>query len=243
MDAFSLFPDARKGLPDALVAAVRTRATVVKAQAGRTLVSPDLWSTNVYIVAQGRVQVALLSSVGHEVILRDLRVGDLFGELSAIDQKPRSASIFTLNACVLISVPGSVFCEYVFATPPSSAWLAGRLAAQIRDLTVKVFELNALRVPGRLHCELLRLCGTLANDTDPPVIDPSPTHAELASRIGTHREAVTREMGFLVERKIILQQRRRLTVLNLTALAKLVHSAAGQTGSEVLLSRAGPFAT
>jgi CRP/FNR family cyclic AMP-dependent transcriptional regulator len=231
-DAFTQFPSVSNSLPESLISAVRSRATVVRTNAGRTLVSPDHWSTNVYVVAEGRAQVALLSSVGHEVILRDLGAGDMFGELSAIDQRPRSASIFALNDCVLVSIPGAVFCQSVFETPASAEWLARRLSARIRDLTDKVFELNALRVPDRLHCELLRLCGTIANGMETPVIEPSPTHAELASRIGTHREAITREMGYLVEQKIVHQHRRRLTILDLPALAKLVRTAAGQTANE-----------
>jgi CRP-like cAMP-binding protein len=226
-DAFSRFPQAAGKLPDSLLTALRERASVVRIQAGRTLVSPDLRSANVYILAEGRVQVAILSAGGHEVILRDLGAGDLFGELAAIDNLPHSASIFALEACVLISIPASDFREETFATPVAAAWLAERLTAQIRDLTVKVFELNALRVPVRLHCELLRLCGSHHNAHGPPIIDPSPTHAEMASRIGTHREAVTKEMGFLARRKIIQQEKRRLTVLDLPALARLVQTATG----------------
>lgn len=113
-------------------------------------------------------------------------------------------------------------------------WLARLLSARIRDLTNKVFELNALRVPSRLHCELLRLCGPHSNESDAVVIEPSPTHAQLAARIGTHREAVTREIGFLVEMGILRQDRRRLTVVDMIGLVRLVRSVAGPpSGVEV----------
>ena len=39
-------------------------------------------------------------------------------------------------------------------------------------------------------------------------IDPSPTHAELASRVATHREAVTRELNALETRGVL--RRRQL---------------------------------
>jgi CRP-like cAMP-binding protein len=227
-DAFDQFPLAIEGLPPGLAAAVRLGASVVRARAGRILVSPELPSTSVYLVAQGRLQVALFSTAGHEVILRDLSAGEVFGELAAIDQRPRSASIVALDDCVLISLPGPLFRLGVYQTPEAAEWLARRLAARIRDLTVKVFELNALRVPGRLHCELLRLFAAVADEMSPPAIDPAPTHAELAARIGSHREAITREMGALVRSGIILQQQRRLIVLDLPALAGLVGMAAGR---------------
>ena len=191
---------------------------------------------DVYWVAQGRVEVALLSPAGHEVILRDQGAGDMFGEMAPIDQLPRSATIIALEDCVLISVPGRTFCEAVFGHPAAAEWLARLLTARIRDLTHKVFELNALRVPSRLHCELLRLCGPHPHDTESIVIEPSPTHAQLAARIGTHREAVTREMGYLVEQGILRQEKRRLTILDLAGLAKLVRLAAGQAGGNMELS-------
>ena len=107
-------------------------------------------------------------------------------------------------------------------------WLARRLTGQIRDLTEKVFELNALRVSSRLHCELLRRCAAAGAGATSVAIEPAPTHAELASCIGTHREAVTREMGYLVERGIVQQQRRRIVVQDTRALAKLVQMVVGE---------------
>ena len=71
------------------------------------------------------------------------------------------------------------------------------------------------------------------------VIDPAPTHAELASRIGTHREAVTRELRFLAEHGIIRQHRRRLTVADMPGLARLVRLAAGRTDGVEGPPRAG----
>jgi DNA-binding Lrp family transcriptional regulator len=59
-------------------------------------------------------------------------------------------------------------------------------------------------------------------------IDPAPTHAELANRIGTHREAVTREMRVLVERKIIKASRRSLEFVDLPRLEHFVGQAVGE---------------
>jgi CRP-like cAMP-binding protein len=238
-DVLTRFPLVLSALPRELVTALRPHAIMLRAKAGRTLVAPDSRSLDVYWVALGRVQVALISAAGQEVILRDLRAGDMFGEMAPIDGQPRSATIIALDDCVLISVPGAVFRQSVFAIPAAAEWLARLLVARIRDLTTKVFELNALRVPSRLHCELLRLCGAHAAEDEVVVIDPSPTHADLASRIGTHREAVTRELRFLADHGIIHQDRRRLTVVDLPGLARLVRLAAGHTDGVEGPPRAG----
>lgn len=95
----------------------------------------------------------------------------------------------------------------------------------MRRLTERLFELSALNVSGRLHCELLRLAKLSAADL---VVEPAPTHAELANRIGSHREAVTRELRFLTDRMIISTQRRRLTILDLPQLEHIVGQAMGE---------------
>jgi CRP/FNR family transcriptional regulator, cyclic AMP receptor protein len=226
-DLLARFPHAVSSLPRELAERLWETATLVNAKSGRTILSLGAQSTNVYLVVKGRVQVTLFSLGGREVILRDLGEGEIFGELAALDDRPRSASIVALSDCVLASIGADAFRRAVFELPLGAMWLARRLTGQIRDLTEKVFELNALRVRSRLHCELLRMCGS-AEGGGVAVIDSSPTHAELASRIGTHREAVTREMGFLMEQGIVEQQRRRLAIVDVAALAQLVRLAGGE---------------
>ena len=55
---------------------------------------------------------------------------------------------------------------------------------------------SALPVHCRVHAELLRIAVPLKINND-AILSPAPTHEEIASRISTHREAVTREMAGL----------------------------------------------
>ena len=204
---------------------IRANATVIQAKKGGTPISHQDSSNHVYLVLQGRVQAKLVSLVGHEVILGDLKEGDFFGDLAAIDEQPRSATVVTLSDCVLARLPAEPFRRAVTEVPDTALWLARRLTAQIRGLTDKVFELNALRVRSRLHCELFRMSNATTGATI--IIDPAPTHADLAARIGTHREAITREINHLIGEGILEQHQRRLTILDMPALANLVQAATG----------------
>jgi len=226
-EATAAMPPAMAGLPQALAERLWAAATQISAKSGRTLVSLGAISDSVYIVVKGRVRVTLYSLGGREVLLRSLGEGALFGELAAIDGQPRSATIVALSNCTLASIDAAAFRQAVSETPEAALWLARRLTAHIRDLTDRVFELNALKVSSRLHCELLRLCAAVGEEATQVTIEPAPTHADLAARIGTHREAVTRELGELAEKGVLQQDRRRITVLDTRALARLVEMAVG----------------
>jgi DNA-binding IclR family transcriptional regulator len=53
-------------------------------------------------------------------------------------------------------------------------------------------------------------------------IAPAPTHAEIASRTSTHREAVTRELNRLAKMGVLDQLNRELWIKDVDRLAALV---------------------
>jgi len=59
-------------------------------------------------------------------------------------------------------------------------------------------------------------------------ISPAPTHTEIASRVSTHREAVTRELTRLSRIGLIERERNALLVKDVERLAEMVHAATGE---------------
>lgn len=196
--------------------AVLARARIVKARKGQMVLGMGESSREVFVVLEGCLQALLYAANGREISLRDLAAGQLFGELAAIDGEARSASIVAVTDARLLAIPQDLFGSVVSGSPQAADWMIRRLTAQVRSLTNRVFETSALHVQARLHCELLRLART--RGTRDGVVDPAPTHADLANRIGSHREAVTRELGALVSQGILKISRRRLQFLDLERL-------------------------
>jgi CRP-like cAMP-binding protein len=139
----------------------------------------------------------------------------MFGEMAAIDGEERSASIIALDDSRLLAMSRADFRSVIQASPDASMWLLSQMSAHLRVMTERVFELSALNVQSRLHCELLRMAARSPNGLE---VRPAPTHAELANRIGTHREAVTREMRALTAQNIIKTGRRRIEFLDIARL-------------------------
>jgi len=214
-------------VPATVAAALEPEARIVQRQAGQIIIGYGDRTSDVYLVLEGTLRAELHSPSGREIILGDLGPGELVGEFSALDDQPRSATVVATTDCVIACLPASSFRKAVFATPESAEWMARRLVGRIRLLDERIFELNALAVRSRLHCELLRLSLTAGIADNRAAIAPAPTHGELAARIGTHREAVTRELQYLSQTEIVDSSRRELVVNDVAALAEIVRAAAG----------------
>src|SRR5579871_1494169 len=112
---------------------------------------------DLYFVTQGHVRVLIRANSGKEVILRDIRDGDFFGELAAIDGLPRSAAILAVTDSIVAKMAPSVFRDVVHQHPDVCDQLLILLASQVRMLANRVNEFGTLDVRTRIYSELLRL--------------------------------------------------------------------------------------
>jgi CRP/FNR family cyclic AMP-dependent transcriptional regulator len=99
---------------------------------------------------------------------------------------------------------------------------------KIRALTTRVYEFSTLAVNNRIQAELLRLANLASKDGKSARIVPAPTHVEIASRVSTHREAVTRELSRLSRIGIIERTGADLIVKDIERLSEMVHDATGE---------------
>jgi CRP/FNR family cyclic AMP-dependent transcriptional regulator len=220
-------------MPEAL-ALLESRARQVRVHKGHIIVDHGSSAGDVYCVTEGAFDVIIMSPVGREVYLRQIQTGALFGEYAALDGGPRSATVVAASDASVMAMKNDDFLQSLKLSPAAAVWVARNLAYQIRDLTERLFELSALSVASRLHCELMRLCILAGVDQNRSVIDPSPTHADLANRIGTHREAVTREMNELTHMNILTQKGRHLEIDDVARLSRMVATTGGDLSATAL---------
>ena len=181
-------------------------------------------TNDVYFIVGGRVRVTVFSPSGKEVSFADLSAGKSFGEMSAIDDAPRSATVLALSDTVLASISAKAFRRILDDHPDVATRMMQHLAGLVRGLLDRVFEFSVLAVRNRIHAELLRLARDQGFDGDTAVITPVPTHADIASRVSTHREAVTRELSALTSAGLIERRDGALVIADVTRLAKLVET-------------------
>ena len=196
-------------------------------RAGQQIIGHLDESTDVCLVIEGKVRVTVYSPAGKDVTFRDVEAGDCFGELAAIDGLPRSATVAALTDVLIAYMSAGIFWEILRTHSDVAALVLKKLASLVRSLSERVFEFSALAVRNRVHAELLRLARHHMIDENTAMIRPAPTHADLASRISTHREAVTRELNSLSKDGLVERQDGALTIHDVKRLARLVQDVAG----------------
>jgi CRP/FNR family transcriptional regulator, cyclic AMP receptor protein len=190
-----------------------------KVGAGEWVIDYQSDGTDVFFVHSGHARVVIVTS-GRELILRDIVGGEYFGEFSAIDGKPRSAAIRAIVDTVVARMSAVVFWETIRHHPDVCEKVLKTLVARIRALNDRTNEHANFDVRHRLCSELLRLSRTTTEGRI--VISPPPTHAELASRISTHREAVTKFLNALERGGLISRTQGAIVLTDAEALRRVI---------------------
>ena len=198
-------------------------------------------SRDIFFIVSGRVCASYNSASGREVRFNELTVGEMFGEFAAIDGEPRSVDIVSVTDTLIASMSADLFWDVMRRNESVCAAMLRHLTRIARAQVQRVVEFSTLPVRSRVHAELLRLAQVSAPGPGrmSAAITPAPTHAEIASRISTHREAVTRELNALARARLIERRGGTLVIRNMAALANMVEETLGEPCEEILAANAG----
>lgn len=216
------------GVSGEALEALKRRCAWRRYEAGEAILDHLDASNDVFFITDGEARASIYSAQGKVVTFTDLGPGDLFGEIAAIDGGPRSASIEARTRCIVASMSAATFREVLTQEPLVMQALLQSLVSRIRTLTTRIYEFSALAVKNRIQAELLRLAGMGIRSGNNACIEVAPTHAEIASRVSTHREAVTRELNRLSRLGLVEQKGRALVVKDVARLEDLVHEVTGE---------------
>jgi CRP/FNR family cyclic AMP-dependent transcriptional regulator len=172
---------------------------------------------SLYIVSSGQVKVVLIGEDGREVILSVLNDGDFFGEMSLIDDEPRSAHVIAMKDSRLLVLRREDFQQQINQHPSIAVKLLKVLVQRLRRADAKIGGLVLLDVNGRVAKLLL----DLADEGGGPKITRKLTHHTIAQMIGSSRETVSRAMRELSDRGLVDVTRREITIKNRDGLAAL----------------------
>lgn len=216
------------GLDDEVLAKVAGSCRFERFEAKRQIIAYLDDSADVFFIVSGTVRVVIHSLSGKEISYRDLEGGEMFGELAAIDGEHRSASVVAVTETLLVAMPETAFREAIKTHPTVAEAVLQRLTRLVRLYSQRLYEMRTLDVQSRIRAELLRLAEDTLGEDNTATISPLPTSADIAARVNTRREAVSRELASLTRRGLIERQQKSLMIRDFAGLNQLVEAVLGE---------------
>jgi CRP/FNR family cyclic AMP-dependent transcriptional regulator len=177
-----------------------------------TIVEEGLNGDYMYLIASGRVKVTKASEDGREKIMDFLEAGDFFGEMSLLDQAPRSASVKTLEPSRLMALSRRDFIELLRRSPDLALAVIHVLTRRLRDADEQASSMSFQRVKERTKGLFERIAREDESGLDSRRMTPALTHQQIADMIGTSRETVTRAVKQLKKDGWLTQDGKRYVV-------------------------------
>jgi CRP/FNR family transcriptional regulator, cyclic AMP receptor protein len=173
-------------------AAIAARARIRAVSAGETIFAIGSPGDQMMALLDGTIRISVPSAEGKELLLAIIQPGEVFGELTVLDGKERSADAIAQKACSLAILDRQDILSFFERNP--SAWpkLVEVLCQRLRRTDQAFAEVALLELPARLAKTMLRLLDvqTIPAQAKAPTIGFS--QRELANMVGGTRESVNK---------------------------------------------------
>jgi len=177
-----------------------------------------------FMITQGQVKIILPSDSGEEALLGVLDEGEFFGELSLIDEQPRSATIVATEPTETLVLRREEFLKFVASSPETAIDMLRVLSQRLRETDEFIEDAIFLDVPGRLAKKLLELANQYGRNTPlGTVIALRMTQQELATMVGATRESVNKHLRSYRARGILEIDRQRIIILRPAELQRRIY--------------------
>ncbi len=208
-DDHASFPmDFLRGPDEADRKSLASNAVTRKFRRNTIVLSAGDNGNSLYVVVSGSVKIYLDDERGREHVLRRVVAGGCFGELSMLSEGTRAANVATLETSRIALISRVDFMAYLHRNPENSLKIIQSLVQRIREMTEDVSSLALQDVYGRLTKIIIRSAGRQGGGC---LTEPM-THREIASRIGSSREMVTRIISDLRTGGYISTDKKRIRI-------------------------------
>jgi len=178
----------------------------------------------VVAVLTGTVKVSVIGFGGREVVLRFPGPGELVGELAAVGDRPRTATVTAVDDVEALAVRATDFRRFVLEHPRVAPLVFEHVAALLAEADRQRIDFATRDVTARIAGRLIELAETVG-EPEPGAgvrITLPLSQEELAAWSGASREAVARSLHLLRELGWIETRRREIKVLNIDAMRGLL---------------------
>ena len=173
---------------------------------------------SIYVLLSGKAKVLINDEQGHEVILGYMGAQDFFGEMGILDDQPRSASVYTLEACEMLRLSKDGFMSCLKENTEVAMLVIRNLVRRLRAADRKIESLALVDVSGRVARILLDIAEEIDGRL---VVQRTPAKQDIARQIGASREMVSRVVKDLEQRGLLRAERRSMVIIDRNILRTL----------------------
>jgi CRP/FNR family cyclic AMP-dependent transcriptional regulator len=166
-------------------------------------------SDALYIILSGRAKIVIDDGEGREVTLTTIGPSEFFGEMSLIDEKPRSASVEALEPCEVLYISKPAFMSCLKDNFDAAMLILKSVVSRLREADRKIASLALMDVHGRVA----RLIMDLARESNGTWIVDTGSE-EMARMVGASREMVSRVLKDMRDSGLIRRDKRKIIVLD-----------------------------
>ena len=186
---------------------------------GAMLLAERQLGDRVMVLLEGRVKLTRATRQGREIVLGFRSPGDLLGELSAIDQQPRSAAVVAIEDVRALTLATRDFLAFLDGHPHAAMVVMRMLVQRLRDADRKRADFASSDTVSRVASRLVELTERFGTATGTDVVIDLPlTQEELAGWCGASLESTAKALRTLRDLGYVATQRRVVTVHDLPQL-------------------------
>ncbi|SIO08425.1 CRP/FNR family transcriptional regulator, anaerobic regulatory protein [Rhodovulum sp. ES.010] len=187
---------------------------VMRLPKGKVLFCPGEAARGFTILLSGRVEVFLIGPTGREILLYGIEPGQscVQSTLGLLGGEDYTGEAITVSECEAVLVPRETFTTLMDRSPIFRRFVFGAFAQRLQSVMALLERVAFQRVESRLAAELLASAENGAVHA---------THHEIATRIGTAREVVSRRLDALAKAGAVRLDRGVVTLIDEAALAGL----------------------
>lgn len=176
-----------------------------------------------YLVLSGKVRIFRESIEGRKKVLAYLHSGDVFGEMSLVEERPRSATAVTEAPTEVLVLFRDTYLNLLRRFPLLGHNVARIIAARLREMNDEVLFLTFEEAKSKVAFALLKLYRHRHGEARSEGWFIPIVHQELANLAGTSRETVTRVVHDLRDRGIVAPLPGGLVLKDLEALEQVLY--------------------
>jgi CRP/FNR family transcriptional regulator, cyclic AMP receptor protein len=181
--------------------ALRSGVTEVVLDKGERLFTEGDEGDKLYIILKGKIKLTRASLDGRENLLSVHGPGEMFGELSLFDPRPRTASATAVTTACLAALAHDAVRTWLATRPEVAMHLLAALAQRLRRINDVKNDLVFTDVPGRVSKALLDLAERFGVPQPEGIqVNHDLTQEELAQLVGASRETVNKALADFVSR-------------------------------------------